>query len=76
MAANAELTLRDTNGNQTKKNLPNLNPSYVPIYGSSIDTLQAAKINQAVQSLNSLTTNSLLSTKVVVTTDISEYEEA
>lgn len=72
----ANLTLTDANLNKLTKNLPNVNPAYLPQYGTDTVAVSAAvSIKSAVTALNSLTTNTLNTIKLTVETDISNAEE-
>lgn len=70
MKANAILKVDDTNANEIKKTLPNVNPLYVPKYGQSIDSVGAAKITQSCKALNALTTNTFKAVNLEITEDI------
>lgn len=72
----ANLTLTDANLNKINKNLPNVNPAYLPEFGTDTVAVSAAiSIKAAVTALNSLTTNSLNAIKLTVETDITNAEE-
>ena len=70
MKANAILYASDSNSNDIRKSLPNVNPAYVPRYGSSIDIGAAASIKSACQALNALTTNTFKSVNLEITEDV------
>lgn len=75
MKANAVLTMTDANLNKFDKRLPNVNPRYMPDYGTdTVATSSAVSIKTACQSLASLTNNTLNKIAVELAIDISDYE--
>ncbi len=75
MKANALLTLTDTNENRFDKRLPNLNPQYMPDYGTdTVPTNTAVSIKAACESLISLTSNTLNKIAVELAIDISDVQ--
>lgn len=69
-----ELNLRTSNNEAFKKNLPNVNEKYLPPYDTDVTIAQAAtNLRNAAIALNSLTTNSLISTVLINRIEISEY---
>lgn len=68
--ATANLIMRDSRNNTIVKNLPNVNPDYVPQYGESIDTDTKQTIISACQALCALTTNTFNSVNLTVIYDL------
>lgn len=75
MKGNAVMALTDTNLNKFDKRLPNINPAYLPDFGSdTIAISSAVSIKAACQALNSLTTNTIRSITLESEIDISGVE--
>ena len=73
MKGTAILTWTNTNLKQSTKNLPNVNPAYLPTYGENIATDKAASIKSACQALSALTSNTLNDVKVRSEESIANY---
>ncbi len=74
MKGKAILKVTDTNENVSEKNLPNLNPAFLPNYDEDIAASDATVIKTACIALNSLTTNTLNQIKVSTEIDITDFE--
>ncbi len=75
MKGNAIVTWTDSNLNKSDKRLPNVNPAYLPNFGSdTVATNSAVSIRSACQALAGLTSNTITNIAVGVEIDISDVE--
>lgn len=70
MKGTVTLELRDTNNRAYTKNLPNVNPAYLPTFDSDVAIASAASIKSACVALNNLTTSTLMSIGLTTSLDI------
>ena len=68
------LTNFDTNNNRYTKNLPNVNPNYLPTYDTTVAESDVAKIKTACESLMSLSQDTLTNLNLSVEIDITSVE--
>lgn len=70
----ASLSMTDASLNKYTKNLPNVNPAYLPIYGQDVAESDVAKVKTACLAIMDLSQDSVNSLKLSVEMDITNIE--
>ncbi len=74
MKGTVSMSLTDTNQNTYIKNLPNVNPAYLPMYNVQVAESDVAKVKTACIALMNLSDDTLGNITLSVSMDITDTE--